>query len=98
MVVGLFIGTRHGMGLDYCGGGSIKMKGMMCVVPCGGCPIQSHSLKKASLPGKLNSDEKVVFLRSTTKQDAVVLNRWWRKNEVDHVLDVVMTDTMSEEE
>jgi len=74
------------------------MKGMMCVVP-GECPIQSHSRKKASLPGELNPDEKVVFLWSTTKQDAVVLkNHWWRKNEVDHVLDVVMTDTMAEEE
>jgi hypothetical protein len=96
LVMGLFIGTRRGMGLDYCGG-SIGMKGMMCVVPGGGCPIQSHSLKKASLPGKLNQDEKMVFLQST-KQDAVVMNRWWRKNAVDHVLDVVMTDTMSEEE
>ena len=95
-VVGLFIGTRRGMGVDYCGG-SIGMKGVMCVVPGGGCSIQSHSLKKASLPDELNSDEKVVLLRST-KQDAVVLNRWWRKSAVDHVLDVVMTDTMSEEE
>jgi hypothetical protein len=57
----------------------------------------SFPIKKASLHGKLNPDEKVVFLWST-KQDAVVMNRWWRKNAVDHVLDVVMTDTMSEEE
>jgi hypothetical protein len=95
-VVGLFIGTCRGMGVDYCGG-SIGMKGVMCVVPGGGCSIQSHSLKKASLPDELNSDEKVVLLRST-KQDAVVLNRWWKKSAVDHVLDVVMTDTMLEEE
>ena len=27
-----------------------------------------------------------------------MLNRWWRKNEVDHVLDVVIADMMSEEE
>ena len=49
------------------------------------------------MPSELNFDEKVVLLRST-KQDAVVLNRWWRKSAVDHVLDVVMTDMMPEEE
>ena len=88
--VGLFLGNRRGIGINFCGG-SVGSSGIrMCVAPCipgggGRCNTKAHT-KKVSFPNELDPVEDGVFLL-LPNCEVIRTDKWWRASFVGPVID-----------